>query len=60
MKNCSQCLLYDKDYDEMRRDYNDVIIEGRDTDKEHFCVLHTPIDKDVWNGVSRCEDFTQK
>lgn len=58
-KNCRDCAVYDKEYDSMRQDLDDVIVVDEPVREKHFCMVydredHTCIPEDVWSGKRPC------
>ena len=65
MTSCSEkCLFYDKEYDDLRQLFNDVLFvdeKGRHVRKFHVCDLYCEgIPKGVFNGPKKCPDFEDK
>ena len=58
---CNNCLFYDKQYDDMRQEYDDVIVVGNDQPPKHFCVQYEDgIPKDIFYGGNACKFFIEK
>ena len=57
MADCKNCFFYSKETDELRRRYNDVIIEGENTEDQHFCDAFTPIPGGVFDTDKPCEKY---
>lgn len=57
MAKCKTCLFYSEEYDEMKRRYNDVIVEGENTEDFHFCEAYTPIPDGVFETDKPCEQY---
>ena len=60
MANCRNCFFYSEEFDEEKQKINDVIIEGEDTENEHFCDAYSPIPPGVFNGPKECPKFLEE
>lgn len=58
---CNNCLFYDKQYDDMRQEYDDIIVVGNNQPLKHFCVQYEGgIPTDIFYGGSACKFFIEK
>lgn len=59
--NCKNCLFYDKEDDDMRRSWQDRIIENDTNPDKHFCDEWSKqgyvIPRDIWEGKKKCPYF---
>ena len=57
---CKQCLFYDKEYDKLRQQWDDVIIIGQENMVKHYCNVFKPIPQAIANGQTKCSAFIPK
>ena len=57
MHDCRKCLFYNAQFDEMRRERDDVVVIGQGEPDRHYCDLFTPIPPGVFEGEVDCESF---
>lgn len=56
MGYCKNCIIYNRNYDELQIDYNDIDEQGL-----HFCpVYENGIKAGVYEGLKDCESFISK
>lgn len=61
MKQCKQCIFYDKEYDILRQSGDDIIIEGQDEVEKHFCrQCDKAIDNEIILDNKICERCISK
>ena len=61
MIKCKNCMHYDKEYDEFRQQYDDIIIIGQENRKVHHCILYdNEIPSETWKNKEECPDFFDK
>lgn len=61
MKQCEQCLCYDKEYDELRQSGYDTIIIGQHNAQKHYCWSYNKeIEIDIVNDIVNCKHYVPK
>lgn len=61
VKNCKNCLFYDKEYDQLLQSGDDLIIIGQETKKKHDCRMYEgSIDDQILSGETECEHYVAK
>jgi hypothetical protein len=59
LEQCNKCAFYDKDYDELRRSGDDVVIPNT-PDVKHYCRMYEKfIDNDIVTDKKECQYFIQ-
>ena len=57
MGRCDTCALMIEEYDALRRDHDDVRIEGDETD-HHYCPMYDDhIPADIYDGSAKCKFY---
>ena len=60
MALCERCEFYNKELDEMRQEYDDVIKKD-DTTINHYCPMYDGnIPHDIFNGGGNCLYFSER
>ena len=57
MSQCKQCLFYDKEYDKLRQQWDDIIIVGQEDVIKYYCYVHSPIPQEILNDQTKCFSF---
>lgn len=61
MKQCENCIFYDKEYDELRQSGDDIAIVGQENKEKHYCrVFKNGIDDDVIEDMKDCKKYSFK
>ena len=66
MEQCKNCIFFDKEYDELRQEYNDVVYAQQEIKEKHFCRLYWDITQggvipqEVWENKVKCKYFVSK
>lgn len=55
MAGCRNCPFYDAEYDSMKNELNDVIIEGQEYKEHHYCIMYDNHIDDFFIGEKQCE-----
>jgi hypothetical protein len=59
LEQCNKCVFYDKDYDELRRSGDDIIIPNTPAEK-HYCRMYDSfIDNGIVTDKKKCKHFTE-
>ena len=59
MEQCNKCIFYDKDYDDMKRSGDDIVIPNTAAEK-HYCRMYDGfIDNDIVTDKKKCSYFTK-
>lgn len=57
MADCRNCFFYSEEQDRFRQEYNDVLVNGVDTNEQHFCDMFAPISAGVFDGEKDCPKY---
>lgn len=55
---CNKCLFYDKQYDNFRQEYDDIIVLGNNQPEAHYCPMYLDnIPNAIFYDGAKCEFF---
>lgn len=58
--NCKDCMFYDKDRDDLYREYDDEMPLDGSIPDNHFCVrFQSGIAKEVWEHKAKCPYYVK-
>lgn len=61
MALCDNCIFYNKDYDEFRQGYNDVIIIDEKPRLKHYCTMYNSnLPQGIWYNNADCPYYEKK